>query len=222
MMSRAGTRELARLVCVEGEDPSMPPRDVREALDAFVQSVVAVTGGDTFLPDQLGDAASAAFEAVGEDALARDDEYRRLIAEAAHARDPDLASRKADAFKRLTIEKEMEALRDAMGPIDTGAFGLFRERAVALAALARRKSGEGTKEKKTKENDEGELKPETEDRKPSRSARPSLRTTRTREYGSTARTSRSSRPERGTPRTPRRFEARRREYSRTNREDETE
>ena len=61
----------------------MPPRDVREALDAFVQSVVAVTGGDTFLPDQLGDAASAAFEAVGEDALARDDEYRRLIAEAA-------------------------------------------------------------------------------------------------------------------------------------------
>ena len=55
----------------------MPPRDVREALDAFVQSVVAVTGGDTFLPDQLGDAASAAFEAVGEDALARDDEYRR-------------------------------------------------------------------------------------------------------------------------------------------------
>ena len=33
-----------------------------EALDAFVQSVVAVTGGDTFLPDQLGDAASAAFE----------------------------------------------------------------------------------------------------------------------------------------------------------------
>ena len=160
-MSRAGTRELARLVCVEGEDPSMPPRDVREALDAFVQSVVAVTGGDTFLPDQLGDAASAAFEAVGEDALARDDEYRRLIAEAAYARDPDLASRKADAFKRLTIEKEMEALRDAMGPIDTGAFGLFRERAVALAALARRKSGEGTKEKKTKENDEGELKPET-------------------------------------------------------------
>ena len=165
-VSRAGTRELARLVCVEGEDPSMPPRDVREALDAFVQSVVAVTGGDTFLPDQLGDAASAAFEAVGEDALARDDEYRRLIAEAAYARDPDLASRKADAFKRLTIEKEMEALRDAMGPIDTGAFGLFRERAVALAALARRKSGEGTKEKKTKENDEGELKPETEDRKP--------------------------------------------------------
>ena len=139
----------------------MPPRDVREALDAFVQSVVAVTGGDTFLPDQLGDAASAAYEAVGEDALARDDEYRRLIAVAAYARDPDLASRKADAFKRLTIEKEMEALRDAMGPIDTGAFGLFRERAVALAAHARRKSGEGTKEKKTKENDEGELKPET-------------------------------------------------------------
>ena len=92
----------------------MPPRDVREALDAFVQSVVAVTGGDTFLPDQLGDAASAAFEAVGEDALARDDEYRRLIAEAAYARDPDLASRKADAWKRLTREKEMEALRDAM------------------------------------------------------------------------------------------------------------
>jgi activating signal cointegrator complex subunit 3 len=137
----------------------MPPRDVREALDAFVQSVVAVTGGDTFLPDQLGDAASAAFEAVGEDALAHDDEYRGLVAEAAYARDPDLASRKADAFKRVTREKEMEALRDAMGPIDTGAFGVFRERAVALAALARRRRGEGSRETETSR--EGEKKPAT-------------------------------------------------------------
>ena len=159
-MSRAGTRELARRAGVQsGEDPSMPPRDVREALDAFVQSVVAVTGGDTFLPDQLGDAASAAFEAVGEDALAHDDEYRGLVAEAAYARDPDLASRKADAFKRVTREKEMEALRDAMGPIDTGAFGVFRERAVALAALARRRRGEGSRETETSR--EGEKKPAT-------------------------------------------------------------
>ena len=121
----------------------MPPRDVREALDAFLQSVVQITGGDTPLPDQLADAAKAAFAAVARDVLAHDEKIAATMAEAAYARDPDVASKKADALARRLREKEAEALRRAMGPIDTSKFGAFRERAAALAALARRGAGEG-------------------------------------------------------------------------------
>ena len=85
----------------------------------------------------------------------------------------------------------MEALRDAMGPIDTGAFGVFRERAAPRRRAAC--GGEGAKEKKRRRM--------TKEKKTRLSGR--------RERGSTGvrRGRRVRRSERGTPRTPRRLEA---------------
>ena len=51
------TAPLARSVCGPGVAPD---RDARDALEAFLQAVVRVSGGDTLLPDQLADASLAA------------------------------------------------------------------------------------------------------------------------------------------------------------------
>jgi hypothetical protein len=48
---RGATSPLARLIC--GGASTQPPKEVREALERFLQAVVRVTGGDTLLPDQL-------------------------------------------------------------------------------------------------------------------------------------------------------------------------
>ena len=135
----SGLARLARLVCVAGEDPDMPPKNVKEALDLFLKSVVEITGGDTFLPDHLGDVALEAFTAIGDDVLRHDDAIAARRDEAAYARDPNFVTRKTDVFQRECQTKELETLRRALGVIDASKFGAFRERAVKLAAMARRR-----------------------------------------------------------------------------------
>ena len=104
-----------------------------------MKSVVEITGGDTFLPDHLGDVATAAFLAVGDDVLRHDDAVAARRDEAAYARDPSFVSRKTDVFERECAAKELETLKRTLGVIDASKFGAFRERAAALAAMARRR-----------------------------------------------------------------------------------
>ena len=141
ILSRAGTRELAGVWCASrARTPRCLARRARGAGRVRSERRRGHGRGHVSAGSARGRRVGARSKPMARDALARGRPISQTNRQAAYARDPDLASRKADAFKRLTIEKEMEALRDAMGPIDTGAFGLFRERAVALAALARRKS----------------------------------------------------------------------------------
>ena len=91
------TAPLARSVCGPGVAPD---RDARDALEAFLQAVVRVSGGDTLLPDQLADASLAAFDAVANLCVSSAAADARWIEEAAYARDPDLVRRRGEAESR--------------------------------------------------------------------------------------------------------------------------
>ena len=126
------TAPLARSVCGPGVAPD---RDARDALEAFLQAVVRVSGGDTLLPDQLADASLAAFDAVANLCVSSAAADARCIEEAAYARDPDLVRRRGEAESREWTRKKKKALAAAVGPIADQHFPAFERAAHALAAM---------------------------------------------------------------------------------------
>ena len=126
------TAPLARSVCGPGVAPD---RDARDALEAFLQAVVRVSGGDTLLPDQLADASLAAFDAVANLCVSSAAADARWIEEAAYARDPDLVRRRGEAESREWTRKKKKALAAAVGPIADQHFPAFERAAHALAAM---------------------------------------------------------------------------------------
>ena len=126
------TAPLARSVCGPGVAPD---RDARDALEAFLQAVVRVSGGDTLLPDQLADASLAAFDAVAHLCVSSAAADARWTQEAAYARDPDLARRRGEAESREWTRKKKKALADAIGPVADQHFPAFDRAAHALVAM---------------------------------------------------------------------------------------
>ena len=126
------TAPLARSVCGPGVAPD---RDARDALEAFLQAVVRVSGGDTLLPDQLADASLAAFDAVAHLCVSSAAADARWTEEAAYARDPDLARRRGEAESREWTRKKKKALADAIGPVAEQHFPAFDRAAHALVAM---------------------------------------------------------------------------------------
>ena len=145
------TASLARLICPAGDSSSSssststaaaaaaaaatPPKEVREALERFLQAVVRVLGGDTLLPDQLADASLLAFEAVS--TLTRQGlaAAAKWAEEAEYGRDPDLAKKRGAAEERDFLKRKKAALVAAMGPVSDPHVGDFDAVAKELVRL---------------------------------------------------------------------------------------
>ena len=148
------TAPLAHLICPAGDSSSSssgsstsaaaaaaaaaaatPPKEVREALERFLQAVVRVLGGDTLLPDQLADASLLAFEAVS--TLTRQGlaAAAKWAEEAEYGRDPDLAKKRGAAEERDFLKRKKAALVAAMGPVSDPHVGDFDAVAKELVRL---------------------------------------------------------------------------------------
>ena len=138
---------LARLVCTPEENPNRPPKHVTDALQSFLQSVVAITGGDTLLPDQARDTAFAAFTAVEAKIEKHESDCKRLLENVPYANDPSTERKKLEVTQRQGKKEELQLLQKVLGPIDSEKFEGFRSDVVALIELRNRKgisSGSGT------------------------------------------------------------------------------
>ena len=128
------TARVAALVWRGARAATPPPTRVRDALETFLSSVVAVAGGDTLLPDELRDAALVAFEAAAPFAADAIEAARKAEAEAAYAAEPDLVRRPADADARKLAKSQRAALAEALGPLANEHFPAF---SAAVEALVR-------------------------------------------------------------------------------------
>ena len=137
------TFEVALLVCTNREDPLEPPKVVKDVLQAYLQSVVQLTGGDTLPTTQLASYALSAFVAMESLVAENTFEYAKQIENCEYATDPALARRKAEVTLRNFKKRELDVLKQQVGRVEAGAFDLFRENVLRLIELRKRQNSSG-------------------------------------------------------------------------------